>query len=53
MLIVVFPLIVCIIGLLIWLMATKPEAKKIGEYMFVVGLFVTVFAGAGQVVKLF
>jgi hypothetical protein len=54
MLIIVLPLIVCLVGLVMWGWRTpspKPWAE-IGKIMFAVGLFITVWFAAGHVVKL-
>lgn len=52
MLIAYVPLLIAIVGLLVWLMAGHAIAKKSGEYMFLVGLFWTVYSLVGHVLKL-
>lgn len=50
MILIVTPLLVCIVGLLIFVLVKKPESadlKKIGFTMFWVGLLVTLF-GVGN-----
>jgi len=43
----IIPMIVCIAGLLLWLIGPE-KAKKIGEYMFFCGLLASCFAFANE-----
>jgi hypothetical protein len=55
MLIAIVPVLVCILGLLIWALNTPPPRAvlvKVGEWMFVVGLLVTLLVFATHVVRL-
>ena len=38
---ILLPLLVCLAGLLIFLLATTPKPQEIGKWMFVCGLFVS------------
>lgn len=53
MLIAVFPLVVAIIGLLMYVLASNTKVAEIGRAMFWCGLFVTLFAAASHTVRLF
>ena len=47
------PLLVCLVGLVIWALAAgnaKPIIAKIGEWMFVIGLFWTLAPLVGSTV---
>jgi uncharacterized membrane protein len=52
MVIAYLPFLVCIVGLLVWALASNGIAKKAGEWMFVVGLFWTVYSLLGHTVHL-
>ncbi len=52
MLIAYIPALVSIIGLLIYVLSSKPKVERIGEHMFWTGLLVTLFTVASHVVKL-
>jgi hypothetical protein len=41
---IVFPLFVCLVGLLMYALCVNPKLADIGRIMFAVGLFVVVFA---------
>ena len=45
------PLLVLIIGLLMWVLCTNPILKDMGRMGFAIGLFVLVFRSAGEMVK--
>ena len=47
-----FPLLVCIIGLLLFALA-KDKVARIGEHMFWTGLLVTLLSTMGKTVHLF
>jgi Na+/phosphate symporter len=44
MIIIAIPLLVCLVGLVIYLATEKPKVMRIGEIMFFTGLLVTLFA---------
>jgi Na+/phosphate symporter len=48
----IIPALIALVGLLIYVLAAKAEAKEIGRLMFGCGLLVTLFAVAHNVVKL-
>ncbi len=52
MLIAYYPVIVALIGLLIWALASGGIAKRAGEYMFAIGLLWTVYSLVGHTLKL-
>ena len=51
--IVLLPLLVCIIGLVVYAIATNPKAQELGRLMFFAGLFVALFELAPRVVSFF
>lgn len=53
MLIAYLPLIVCIIGVLLYALATNVKVSAIGKDMFWTGLLVTLFSTASHTVHLF
>lgn len=53
MLIAYIPLLLAIIGLLVWVLAGNATVKEIGRWLFIIGLFFTVGATAGHTHKLF
>lgn len=52
MLIVWLPFLICVIGVLVWVLAANPLTKRIGEYMFACGLLVTLFEVGTKVIHL-
>lgn len=46
------PLIVCLIGLVVYFIATNPKVNHIGDVMFWTGLLVSLFSVAKQVLKI-
>jgi hypothetical protein len=52
MLIAIIPIIACILGLLMWVLATNAIVKRAGEWMYVCGLLVTLFVAARVTVRL-
>jgi len=52
MLIAFVPIIVLIIGLLCWALASNPVVKDAGRGAFFIGLFVAVFVAAKQTVHI-
>lgn len=53
MLISYLPLLVAVVGLLMFALATNPKLVEIGRTMMWTGLLVTLFALAGRTIKLF
>lgn len=51
MLIAYFPLLVCIVGLLVFALA-KDKVSRIGEHLFWTGLLVTLLSTMGKTVHL-
>jgi Na+/phosphate symporter len=51
--ITVIPALVALVGVLIYAISTNGKAQEIGRIMFWTGLFFTLWALAGQTVKLF
>jgi hypothetical protein len=52
MFIAIIPLLVCIIGLLIYVLSSNVKVTKIGEHMFWTGLLVTLFIAGGKQIRL-
>lgn len=52
MLISLWPLIICIIGLVIYLACTQAKPAEVGRLMFFAGLLVTCFTLANKVLHL-
>ena len=40
MLLIITPLLVCLVGLLMYVLASNPKVAELGRIMFAVGLFV-------------
>ncbi len=53
MVVAIIPLIVAIVGLLMWAFSNNAKVTVIGQWMFIIGLFWTIAAVAGKTVKLF
>jgi Na+/phosphate symporter len=53
MVISILALLVCIIGLLIYVLASNPKLSEIGRLMFFAGLLATLLAVGQKVVHLF
>jgi positive regulator of sigma E activity len=51
--IALIPLLVALIGLLLWLLAGNPVLKEIGKILFIIGAFWTVGGYSGKMTKLF
>lgn len=51
MLIAVWPLIICIVGVLLWALASNSVLKEIGKWCFIIGLFWTVSGLSQKTVK--
>lgn len=52
MLIAYIPLLVALIGVLIWALASKQIAQRIGEHMFWTGLLVTLMTVSNHTLKI-
>jgi len=50
MVIAVIPFVVCIVGLLMWALASNALVKDAGRIMFAAGLLVTLFVFAAKLV---
>ncbi len=53
MMVIAFPLLICLIGLLLWAISQNALVKDAGRMMFQIGLFFTVWWSAPHMVKLF
>ena len=53
MAVVLFPFLVCVIGLLLWAISTNGLVKECGRIMFQIGLFFTVWVLTPTFVHLF
>lgn len=51
--IALIPLVVALVGLLMWLLAGNATVKEIGRILFIIGVLWTVFGYAGQTTKIF
>lgn len=51
MIIVIFPLLICIVGLLMYVLASNPKVQEIGRIMFFTGLLVALWHAGGFTVK--
>jgi len=52
MLIAIIPIVVLVVGLLMWVLATNPVVKEAGKIMFFCGMFVTTLTAAHVTWKL-
>lgn len=52
MMILILPLLVCIIGLLMYVLASNPKVQELGRIMFFCGLLVCLWQTGGAAVKL-
>jgi Na+/phosphate symporter len=50
--IVVLSLLVCLVGLIIYLVADKPKPADIGRGMFFIGLFVFLWNNSGPILAI-
>jgi len=50
---IAFPLLVCIVGVLMYALSTNPKLQKIGFALFVIGAAVCLFQVGPEMVKLF
>jgi Na+/phosphate symporter len=53
MLIAIFPLLILVLGILLWALATNPVLKEAGRIMFFCGLLVVCFIAAKQAIRIF
>ncbi len=47
----IFPAVLVIVGMLVYLLASKPETKEMGRLAFACGLLVLAYAFVGSVVR--
>ena len=52
MLIILLPLLVCLVGLVVYALASNPKAAELGRLMFAAGLLVTLLVVGGPMVRL-
>lgn len=52
MLIAVIPIVVMIVGILLWVLAGNAILKDIGRWMFIIGLLCSVWPTMGKTVKI-
>jgi len=52
MLIVLLPLLVAVVGVLVYALSANAKLAEIGRLMFFAGLLVTLYFASGKVVKL-
>ncbi len=52
MLIAYIPLLVAIIGVLVWVLASNGKLQRMGEHMFWTGTLVTLLTAASHTVKI-
>lgn len=50
--IAIIPALVCLIGLLLWVLASNPKVSEAGKWMFVCGLLVTLFVMSKNVIRI-
>jgi hypothetical protein len=48
----IVPVVVMVLGILIWTLSSKPIPQRAGEWMFVCGLLVTCFVAAKYTLRL-
>lgn len=53
MAIVAFPLLVAILGLLLWVLAVNPVLKDIGRILFCIGMFFSIATASPEMVRIF
>jgi hypothetical protein len=49
---IVIPLLVCILGMLVYALAASPKVAELGRLAYAAGLLVTLFAFSGHVFRL-
>lgn len=52
MIIAIIPLVVCIIGLLMWALSSNAIVSEAGKWCFIVGLFVSLLVVGGKAIKI-
>ncbi len=52
MIIAIYPLLIAIVGVLVWALASNGTVKEIGKWCFIIGLFWTVSTLAHKTVKI-
>jgi hypothetical protein len=52
MLVAIIPVVVALLGLVLWAISANPKVSQIGYVLFAVGVFFTVWALLGRTVKL-
>lgn len=52
MLIAIWPLVIAVVGVLLWCLASNPKVSEIGKWMFVIGLLWLVYGLAGKTLRL-
>ena len=48
----IIPIIVCILGLVMFALAPNVKAQEVGKWMFIAGLFVTLLAGGTHAISI-
>jgi hypothetical protein len=43
--IILLPIVICVVGLLLFMLSTQPKVAEVGKIMFWTGLLVTLFSG--------
>ena len=51
MIIAIWPLLIAIIGLLLWLLVQSPKVQQVGWFLFQAGTFWTVYTLVGHTMK--
>lgn len=52
LIVAIIPLVVCVVGLLMYILATNPKVVELGRLTFFAGLLVFLFAIARETVKI-
>jgi hypothetical protein len=52
MLLIIWPLLVAVVGILIYALASNAKVSEIGKWMFIIGLFWVVYLLCGKAFKL-
>ena len=52
MVIAIIPVLVLIVGLLVWVLAARPKAAEAGRILFAVGALITVYVLAHHTIKI-
>lgn len=51
MAVAVLPLVVCVVGALMYALPTSPKVNEMGRLMFFVGLFWLVYGSVGRMIR--